>query len=68
MGIPIRAAPMAKESQYFAAINVEPRAPVIIGILHLVLTSLPNAVSIFTLGNMQSSGELERPLGRPYAP
>jgi hypothetical protein len=35
MGKPQRAAPMAKESQYLAAIGVDPRAPVIIGMRHV---------------------------------
>jgi hypothetical protein len=54
-GMPTRAPPMAKESQYFWATKVDPKAPVIKGMRALVLTVLPNSVSRETLGKMQSS-------------
>jgi hypothetical protein len=62
------AAPIANESQYLAAINVDPSAPVINGTLVFVLISLPNSVCILTFGNIQSSAELDNPWGNPSAP
>ncbi len=59
---------MAKESQYLAAMNVEPRAPVMIGTRHFALISAPNEVSMFTFGNTQSSGSLVMPSLRPLDP
>ncbi|OPX95858.1 MAG: hypothetical protein A4E58_01957 [Syntrophorhabdus sp. PtaB.Bin006] len=68
IGMPTRAAPAAKESQYFAAMKVDPKAPVIMGTLHFVFTSLPNSVSMFTLGKIQSSAEVESPVDKPVTP
>ena len=59
---------IANESQYFSAMNVEPSAPVMIGIRQRVSTLLPTLVSMPTLGKMQSSGLLERSSRRPLAP
>ena len=55
-GFLLNALPMAKASQYFSAIKVDPNAPVIMGIRIFVLILFPNSVSRLTLGKIQSSG------------
>src|SRR6056297_1127065 len=68
MGMPTRAHPAAKESQYLAAMNVDPRAPVIRGIPTLVLVSAPKEDSTLTFVNRQLSGSLDPPGLTPFAP
>ena len=68
IGMPTSAPPMANESQYLAAMKVEPRAPVIIGRRLFVLTLWPNSVVRSTFGKMQSSASVDSPLPRPEAP
>ena len=43
-GMPAKAAPVAKAGQYLRAIAVDPRAPVIIGIRHLIVSLRPKLV------------------------
>ena len=68
MGKPHRAAPTAKESQYLAAMKVEPRAPVMMGRRQVVLTSRPKRVATSTLGKMRSSLAVDSRSVRPWAP
>jgi len=68
MGMPDRAQPMAKESQYLAAIKVEPKAPVMSGSRARIGCSRPNVVSRLTLVNRQSSALSDSVPVRPVAP
>ena len=66
--MPVMAAPMAKCSQFFLAISVEPRAPVKMGTCILTFLDQPYSVTVSTLGKSAVSGPGSTPSGRPSAP
>ena len=66
--MPVIAAPMAKCSQFFLAISVEPRAPVKMGTCILTFLDQPYSVIVSTFGKRAVSGLGSTPAGRPSAP
>ena len=64
---PLMAAPMAKCSQFFRAISVEPSAPVKTGASILTLRSQPYSVSTFDVGEGAGVGVGLDPFGQALA-